>query len=223
MDNDLLTRALPLDQFKFTSKAGRTRRLQLLKAAKELLQSREPQDVSLADVCERAGIPRASAYHFFPNVQAVFLGLRHLQAEALVEAAIGMEQQEFAQWQQYFGALIDAGAKVMRDDPAATKLTYGNFGLSEARKLGEVLDSRLAQIALQGLAQRFQVLPWEDQERAWAVAFTLVDSVLRLSWRQYGAITDAMVEEAKRAALCYLRSYLPEYLPRAGRPQGAAG
>jgi AcrR family transcriptional regulator len=71
---------------KFTSQQGRQRRLRLLNAAKDLLCERAADDISLADVCHRAGIPRASAYHFFPNIQSVFLGLRVLHAHALLNA-----------------------------------------------------------------------------------------------------------------------------------------
>jgi AcrR family transcriptional regulator len=214
LSDDLLQKTLPPGQFKFTSKQGRARRMQLLNAAKELLQERAAEDVSLADVCERAGIPRASAYHFFSNIQAVFLGLRVLHAEALIEALGDVHGADFDHWRDYFAALIDKGAQALLRDAAATRLIYGNLGsMAEARRLGEVLDARLAEIALQGLTQRFQLPQWEQQDQVFAVAFTLVDSVFRLSWRQRATITDWMIEEAKRAAISYLRNYLPELLP----------
>ncbi len=213
--DDLLAKSLTPGQFKFTSQQGRARRVQLLQAARSLLSERDPQDVSLADVCERAGIPRASAYHFFSNIHALFLGLRVLHAESLLEAAHQLDGQVFERWGDYFCALIDNGAQVMRQDVAAAKLIYGNVGDPAAgRRLGQALDSRLAQLALAGLTQRFQLPPWEQQEQVFAVGFTLVDSVLRLSWRQHGDITAWMVDEAKRAAISYLRNYVPEYLPR---------
>jgi AcrR family transcriptional regulator len=221
--DDLLAKSLTPGQFKFTSQQGRTRRLMLLQAASSLLCERDAQDVSLADVCERAGIPRASAYHFFSNIKALFLGLRVLHAESLLEAAHRLDAQEFELWGDYFNALIDTGAHVMRSNVAAAKLIYGNIGdLTAGRRLGQALDSRLAQLALAGLTQRFQLPPWEQQEQVFAVGFTLVDSVLRLSWRQHGDITDWMVGEAKRAALSYLRNYVPEYLPRVVRSAHAA-
>ncbi len=214
--DDLLAKSLTPGQFKFTSQQGRTRRLLLLQAAKDLLVERDPQDVSLADVCERAGIPRASAYHFFSNIHALFLGLRVLHAQSLLEAAYQLDGQTFERWADYFRTLIDNGAKVMRNDVAAAKLIYGNVGDSAAgRRLGQALDARLTQVAVTGLVQRFQLPPWEQQDQVFAVGFTLVDSVLQLSWRQHGDITDWMVDEAQRAAISYLRNYLPEYLPRA--------
>lgn len=215
LSDDLLQKTLPPGQFKFTSKQGRARRTQLLNAAKELLLERASEDVSLADVCERAGIPRASAYHFFSNIQAVFLGLRVLHAESLLEAAQQLDAQEFDRWGDYFCALIDTGAQVMHRDVAAAKLIYGHVGdPASGRRLGQALDARLAQLALSGMTRRFQLPPWDQQEQVFAVGFTLVDSLLRLSWRQHGDITPWMTDEAKRAAISYLRNYVPEHLPR---------
>jgi AcrR family transcriptional regulator len=214
LHDDLLAKTLPPGQFKFTSKQGRARRMQLLNAAKELLQERPSEEVSLADVCQRADIPRASAYHFFSNIQAVFLGLRVLHAESLIEALGAVRGSDFDHWRDYFGALIDQGARALRNDPAATQLVYGNLGsLSEARRLGEVLDARLAEMAVQGLADRFALPSWDQQAQVFGVAFTLVDSVFRLSWRQHGTVTSWMQDEARRAAISYLRNYLPEVLP----------
>ncbi len=214
LHDDLLAKTLPPGQFKFTSKQGRARRMQLLNAAKELLRDRPSEEVSLADVCQHAGIPRASAYHFFSNIQAVFLGLRVLHAESLIGALDAVHSHDFDNWRDYFSALIDQGANALRNDPAATQLVYGNLGsMSEARRLGEVLDARLAEIAVQGLTSRFTLQQWDEQAEVFGVAFTLVDSVFRLSWRQHGTVTEWMQTEARRAAISYLRNYLPEVLP----------
>ena len=71
VDSELARRLVP-NKFKFTSQQGRLRRQKLLAAAKELSATRPISEISLADVCENADIPRASAYHFFPNVEAIF-------------------------------------------------------------------------------------------------------------------------------------------------------
>ncbi len=201
-------------KFKFTSQQGRTRRLQLLAAARELLCERNPEDVSFADVCERAGIPRASAYHFFPNIQSVFVGLRLLHAHAMLNTLQGLEAAHGETWRDYFHRLVDAGVAVMRAEPAATKLIYGGLGgMLETQQLGRELDARLAQLTLNGMASRFQLPDWPEREPIVAIAFTILDSIFRLSYRRHGEITAWMVEEAKRAAIAYLRSYLPEFLP----------
>lgn len=213
-DESALATDLVPGKFKFTSQQGRTRRLQLLAAARELLEQRQPEDVSFADVCERAGIPRASAYHFFPNIQSVFLGLRLVHAHAMLDAVQNLPPVPGESWRDYFFRLVDKGFEVMRSEPAATKLIYGGLGgMLEAQQLGRELDARLARITLEGMASRFQLPEWPEREAIVAIAFTILDSIFRLSYRRHGAITAWMVEEAKRAAIAYLRNYLPEYLP----------
>lgn len=213
-DESALATDLVPGKFKFTSQQGRTRRLQLLAAARELLEQRQPEEVSFADVCERAGIPRASAYHFFPNIQSVFLGLRLVHAHAMLDAVQNLPSVQGESWRDYFFRLVDRGFEVMRAEPAATKLIYGGLGgMLEAQQLGRELDARLARITLEGMASRFQLPEWPEREAIVAIAFTILDSIFRLSYRRHGAITAWMVEEAKRAAIAYLRNYLPEYLP----------
>ena len=212
-DLALATELVP-GKFKFTSQQGRARRMQLLVAARELLCERNPEEVSFADVCERAGIPRASAYHFFPNIQSVFVGLRLLHAQSLLSLLETASRQPAENWRDYFAKLVDAGVAVMRAEPAATKLIYGSLGgMLETQQLGRALDARLAQVTLDGMAAHFQLPDWPQREPIIAVAFTILDSIFRLSYRRHGEITAWMAEEAKRAAVAYLRNYLPEYLP----------
>jgi AcrR family transcriptional regulator len=213
-------RELVSGKFKFTSQQGRVRRQQLLSAAVELLLVRSPEEISFADVCERAGIKRASAYHFFANIQAVFLGLRLLHAQRLVAAIEAQCQLPAGSWRDYYCNIVDVGAEVMREEIAATKLIYGSLvGEAEAQELGRVLDARIVELTLDGLAHHFQLPDWPERTQVGAIAFTVVDAIFRLSYRQHGAIQPAMVEEAKRAALAYLRNYLPEYLPTQARKE----
>jgi len=201
-------------KFKFTSQRGRERRVKMLDAAKALLETRAPKDVTFADVCARARIPRPSAYHFFPDIQAVFLGLKLVHAQALVEALESVPAVRGDTWGRYFGRLVDAGVEVLRGDPATTRLNYeGLAGWTDARELSKAVDTRLARMALEGLEHRFELPHWPKREEVMAVAFTLVDSVLRHSFRAHQELTEWMVEEAKRAAVSYLRNYLPEVLP----------
>lgn len=204
-------------KFKFTSQKGRERRLELLNAARALLETKAPEEVSFADVCARAGIPRPSAYHFFADIEAVFIGLRLVHADALVEAIASVEHVKDDTWSRYFGRLIDAGVEVMRSEEAVTRLIYeGPVGWLETKELGKAVDARLARLALEGLERSFELPSWPEREAVMAVAFTLVDAVLRRSYRSQGTIAPWMVEEAKRAAVSYLRNYLPEVLPVKG-------
>lgn len=201
-------------RFKFTRREGRNRRTRLLEAARELLRERAPEDVSFADVCERAGIPRPSAYHFFANVQAIFLGLRLVHGEAVIRAALTLGEESFDSWRAYVSRLVDAGVATTQGEPAFARLVYGyTVSDPELRKVGQDLDARLARLSLSGLEDRFVLPTWEGREAVFAIAFSIVDVILRLAYRQRASLDPFYVEEAKRACISYLRNYLPEVCP----------
>ena len=47
----------------------------LLDAAHSLIEEQGVEEFSLADVAKRAGVATGSAYHFFPNLEAIFIAL----------------------------------------------------------------------------------------------------------------------------------------------------
>lgn len=201
-------------RFKFTSRQGRDRRTRLLAAARELLRENAPEDVTFADVCKRAQIPRPSAYHFFPNVEAIFLGIRLLHAETLVSAINAIADEPCPSWQHFVGRMISVAVEVTQAEPAFTRLIYGHTsGNAAMHQLSQDLDSRMAGLVREGLEARFLLPAWETSDDVFAVAFTIVDSLLKLSYRRWNTITPWMIEQAKSAATGYLRKYLPETCP----------
>lgn len=201
-------------EYKFTSKQGRDRRAKLLAAGLELLREKRPEQVSFADVCQKAEIPRPSAYHFFPNIQAIFLGIRLLHAENTIAEATKAGEKSYSTWMDYLSQLIDVGVEVTFDEPAFAQLIYDYpADYPEARGVGKGLDARLSRLALQGMDTRFILPDWPEREEVFGIALAIVDSIFRLSFRQKGKITDWMKTEAKKAAIAYLKSYLPEFAP----------
>ncbi|MEQ8351474.1 MAG: TetR family transcriptional regulator [Leptospiraceae bacterium] len=201
-------------KFKFTSRQGRDRRARLLGAARELLREASPENISFADVCQKAEIPRPSAYHFFPNIQAIFHGLRLLHAETLVERALVLQSRDFDNWRDYLDALVDTALQVTQSDAAYPALIYG-YGLDflETREIGRDLDSRLAGLALQGMKNKFTLPDIANLEEIFGIALAIIDSIFRQSFRRKGKISPEMVMEAKRAATSYLKLYIPEFIP----------
>ena len=201
-------------KFKFTSRQGRDRRARLLGAARELLRETSPENISFADVCQKAEIPRPSAYHFFPNIQAIFHGLRLLHAETLMDRALELQDRQFDHWRNYLDALVDTARQVTLSDDAYPALIYG-YGLDfvETREIGRDLDSRLAGLALQGMKQKFTLPDLPNLHEIFGIALAIIDSIFRQSFRRQGSISDEMAQEAKRAAAAYIQLYIPEFSP----------
>ncbi|TGL90663.1 TetR/AcrR family transcriptional regulator [Leptospira congkakensis] len=189
------------------------RRKVLLHALRELLRIEEPEAVTFAKVCARAEIPRASAYHFFPNMGAMYLGLRLVHADLVSLRLEKLKASDFVTWQDYVRLLAKEAASVVREDRALLRVVYG-VRSEETKHIGKTLDSTIVNLALAQVEEQFVLPNLSEMARKFAIAVSLIDSVFRYSYREGGDISDEMVNEAGRAAIAYLRCYLPEYLNR---------
>ncbi|TGM74053.1 TetR/AcrR family transcriptional regulator [Leptospira mtsangambouensis] len=197
--------------FKFTSKQGRNRRTQLLTIALEFLREKSPEEISFADICKEAKIPRPSAYHFFPNVEAIFHGIRLLHSESLIEKSLLLKRESFDSWKTYIERSIDVAVEVTNKERAFPRLIYGyRMSNPEMRQVGQELDAKLANLAKLGLMDRFELPELEQTDQIFGVAFSIADSLLKHSYRTYGDFTTWMVSETKKATISYLKNYLPE-------------
>ncbi|TGL37544.1 TetR/AcrR family transcriptional regulator [Leptospira perdikensis] len=188
------------------------RRAILIQSLRDLLREEEdPSSVTFAKVCSRAKIPRASAYHFFPHMGAMYLGLRLVHSDLVSLRLEKVETVSFATWQDYVFFLAREAASVVREDLALMRVVYG-IRNEETRHVGKELDSTIARIALSQVEARFILPDIPGIARKVGIAVSLIDSVFRFSFREEGEITEEMVTEAGRAAVAYLRSYLPEFL-----------
>ncbi|PJZ85861.1 TetR/AcrR family transcriptional regulator [Leptospira harrisiae] len=183
----------------------------LVQALRELLRIESPESITYAKVCERANIPRASAYHFFPNMGALYLGLRLVHSELVSERLAKVNTSVFATWQDYVYFLAKEAAAVVCEDQALMRVVYGVRN-EETKFIGKALDETISQLALSQVQERFVLPEWPEALRKVGIAVSIIDSVFRFSFREGGEITEEMVNEAGRAAVAYLRSYLPEYL-----------
>lgn len=197
--------------YKFTSQRGRNRRTRLLSSALDLLREKPMSEITMAMVCELAEIPRSSAYHFFPSVDAIFLGIRMYHGERLIERIKQLHQEKFGSWQEYAERFIDTAVAISRSEPGFLSLIYG-FGplISGARELSLELDSKLASLSLEGFEHHFSIPIEEGDTEIFSIAFGIVDGLFRYSYRRSGTLQDEIISESKKAAIAYLSTYLKE-------------
>lgn len=215
--NSELARRLVPNKFKFTSQQGRLRRQKLLAAAKELSATRPIAEISLADVCEKADIPRASAYHFFPNVEAIFLALRFLNAMEIFKKLQDVDASKYSRWQAYVTAMVDIGVEVIQADPTVARLIYEtNTPDFEGNDFGSEIEKEISQMVYNNLAQHYKMPSLDSIQKQLLVAYGIINGVFILAYRSEKEITDAYRQEAITAVIAYLRCYLPENLPKTG-------
>ena len=217
VDSELAKKLVP-NKFKFTSQQGRARRQKLLMGAKKLSETHAINDITLAAVCEEADIPRASAYHFFPNVEAIFLALRFLNAIEILEILATVETGDYDRWQGYLTALIERCVHIFHTDNTKAKLIYDtNTPDFEGDSFGENIDHQIVKLVYQRLVERYELPNFEDLEDVLLITYSIVNAIFTLSYRRHERITDNYIQEAITASIAYLRCYLPEKLPRKNR------
>ncbi len=213
VDSELAKQLVP-NKFKFTSKQGRARRQKLLMGAKKLSEIKAVNEISLADVCEEAGIPRASAYHFFPNIEAIFLALRFLNAIEILEELNKVNAEDYNRWQGYVTGLMENTVQYFAADKSKAKLIYDtNTPDFQGEEFGQHIDGQVVRLMYDKLTQKYELPKYADIQEVFLVAFSISNSVFTLSYRRNGYITDNMLQEATIATIAYLRCYLPEKLP----------
>jgi AcrR family transcriptional regulator len=186
----------------------------LLDATADLLADRNEEDISLAQIAERAEVPLASVYHFFPNRNAAFVALAQRY-----HAAIGVSTRTPFNpppdtWQQYVERRQRQGAAYLNANPAALRLFMGAGVSVEVRNTDLNGNAELAKLRTAYLCATFDMPNIPDLEQRVAVSIALVDGIWALSYSQHRSITEAYLEESIRAAVTYLRCYLPELVRR---------
>ncbi|SJM37926.1 Bacterial regulatory proteins, tetR family [Psychrobacter pasteurii] len=212
--NSELAKKIVPNKFKHTSKQGRIRRQKLLMAAKKLSERHNIQDITLVDICEEADIPRASAYHFFPNVEAIFLALRFLNYIDTLQALEKIEVSSFDRWQDYITELLQQSVQLFNNDVTKTKLMYGvNSPDFDSSDYEDQVDHSMVGMLFEKLSSHYNMESFKGIEEKILIAYYMIHSIFSLSFKQYDEITKEMSEEAVTAAIAYLRCYLPEELP----------
>lgn len=194
----------------------------ILDSADRLLETLEPEAISVYTLAEEAGLSAPSIYHFFPDAGQVFVAL----AERYTREFVGLLDLPLppgiTTWQAYFAVRYGHGRDHYNAHAAARRLLLGS-GLSatiRARDLEN--DSVLAQRSMAEVSQLFEIAPSADLIERFTELLVINDAIWSLSVHRHGVITDAYEEQARRAREAYCRTFLPEYLPLRAAPEQAA-
>jgi AcrR family transcriptional regulator len=197
---------------KLRRKRGLVRLELLLAATDALLNEHELEDISLRDIAQKAGVPISSVYHFFPNREAAFstLSQRHFENfETLSDAG---QPEAAPSWQAYIGQRIEASAAYCNANPSVMRLLLGPYTTRDSRRSGVKGVELVAARRIASLQELFEMPRIEGLLEKMVAAIALVDGIHSLSYARDGQVTAEATQESIRAALAYLRCYLPEYI-----------
>ncbi len=194
---------------------GITRREALVDTAARLLETHSVDDISLKMIADTAEIAVGSAYHFYPNSNEVFAELaRRFGRELAGVVAAPYNDDEARSWQSMWCAAIDRAVEIYEKEPAYAKLIIGGQAPSEIKLSDRANDEQIGTLFVDIISQRFEFQDFPGRSSIFFIAVEIVDLVLSLSMIRSGHISEDMAAEAKRASIAYLRTYLPETLPK---------
>lgn len=189
----------------------------LLDATAAVLGEYPDEEISLAQIAEKACVPLASVYHFFPNRNAALEALARRFHQRMAEMAIVEGGAVPDRWQDLFAFRMRRSAAYLNSEPAALRLFMGAGVSAEIRNIDVAGNAVLAARRAAFMRKVFDLPAMPDLEQRIATSLALIDGIWALSYSHYRRIDDDYVEEAIVAATAYLRCYLPERLQKRRR------
>ncbi len=184
----------------------------ILDSAARLLETLEPEQISIYTLAKDAGLSPPSIYHFFPDAGQVFVALAERYTRefiALLDAPLppGIET-----WQQHMAWRFGIGRDHYNAEPAARRLLLGS-GLSATIRARDLENDRvIAERSVTELCSLFEMAESPELVERFTELLVINDAIWTLSVHRHGTITDAYEEQARRAREAYARTFLPEYL-----------
>lgn len=200
----------------------RKRRL-MLDAARELLGKHELNEIALGDVAAAAGVANSSAYHFYADVEELFISVQAELQQELVQVLRRPLRARIRRWPDVIVAVNRRGVRFYNANPAACQLEIGPRTPPELRLRERRSDATIGRLYEQHVAQHFELAASPRLSAAFFRAVEIADLMFCLSLLDDKRITREMHAEADRACIAYLATYLPADLPRRpAAPQRAA-
>lgn len=197
---------------------SKQRRETLLQAAEQLLETACVEDLSHSEIAGKANVARASVHYHFPNIASLQYELgRRYDAQltgVMQKLRDSFTSRPIATWHEWIRIEAEAARDWFNANRPACEALLGPLLTRENRVAGMQDNARAGKSKLENLSRLFEV-PGEEML---ALTFTynveMTDLLWSASYQRKGFIDDDALEESIRASIGYLRSFLPDILPR---------
>ncbi len=185
----------------------------LLDATAELLREQAPDAIGLYQIAERAGVPPASVYHFFPTKEAAYVALASRCSEEILDVhRTPIEARLIDSWQDLYRIDARRAMEFYNNHPPYLKIIYGGYGGVDAHNVDKVLALSFSTSSYDRLNRIFHMPVIREPEKKFEIRLGILDSVWQISVRRHGHITEEYFEESVKAAIAYARLYIPDHL-----------
>lgn len=194
---------------------GQIRRQKLREAALACLEDTPLDALTLVTVAARAGIPKASAYHFYASIHDLYAEMVAQFGERLGEAMILPPDSAFADWRALVEQVLLGGVDLLNESTVGRKLVLSPE-VPPRIKLGDRRNDLLLGVILrEQVARHFRLPERPDLDLRFYYAIEIVDFLCGLSVAEHGFVTPEMRTESVRAGCAYLGLHLPADMPPA--------
>jgi AcrR family transcriptional regulator len=199
-----------------TQVRGMERRERLMTAATTLLGEYPIEDITLALVAKRAGIPIGSTYHFYPKINellATMAGRWHAELQEVLSRPYTGDAA--VSWQAIVETSIKRAATLYNHRPDGRQLILSDKSAPDIKHADRSYDQAIGQLMVDLIRQHFELPDFPGRTDIFFYSVEIADLFFMLSNMRHGTITEEFCSEAQRAVVSYLRNYLPLHLPAA--------
>ncbi len=191
-------------------KRGRERRVHILNEALRLLEEKALEDISLADVAARTGVPLSSLYHFYPNLEMLLVELvPRFHNDWLDYFRNSRNHPRPEHWPDCLEHVIKTLAEFFRLHPGYQQLMLSGKAPEHIKRAAPILDDLYVQPIFLTMGHDGRLPEFDGRTNVFAYALRIAELAFSVSVIRSGQIGRDAVQEACRAACAYLRTYLP--------------
>ncbi len=187
----------------------------LLTATEKLLLTHDADDLGLYQIAEAAGVKPATAYHFFPTTNAVFIALaERYHADFRRNSRKPHLASQLVSWQDLIVTGHERAVAYYNEHLAAAKILLGMHPSGDVHRADLAYNEITSTTAFQAFDLFFVMPHVSDFQHKFEVMMALADSVWALSFERNGKITQRYAEDATAACIAYCKTFLPDRVER---------
>lgn len=182
----------------------------LLDATQALLKKHDPADIGLYQIAEKADVPPASVYHFFPTKEAAFVALAQRYVDQLLELhRTPIQARLIRNWTDLYEIDTRRGMEFYNANVPALKIFYGGHGGVETREIDRIASAKMSRSGYARLNRIFHMPYLTNPDIKFAARLSILEAIWSLSVREMGRITEEYHREALEACFAYSHTFLP--------------
>ncbi|WP_206389729.1 TetR/AcrR family transcriptional regulator [Amnimonas aquatica] len=182
-------------------------------AAEQLLIERGPEEVSIPDIAEASGVPRASLYQFYANKYQLFAAISesHL-ARVAGEIKAGGQALAGRHWREVVPLLVEAASRYYNEHPVAGILILGWPMSRDAYLAQEVTIENIGDELRSVFATLSPPVALPAEPDAGTIVTELAFACMKYGYFRHGLISEDIIRQSSLAVIGYLEQVLPPEL-----------